>query len=140
MEQRDIIKDQIEQAGRVLGKLMTKFLNLDSSANITDEIKATNQQLKSELDIDLDKIILFEKNELRDFVEERNLTEGHLEQLSEYLFKIGKHKIENNKKESKAYLSTALELLEVADDISQMLSLDRVHRKNEIKDLINTDL
>lgn len=137
MEQRDIIKDQIEQLGRVLGKIVNRFLNLDSSGNITDEIKTTNQQLKSELDIDLDKIIYFTKNELRDFIKKRNFAEGHLEQLSEFAFKVGKNKIENNKDESKAYLTTALELLEVADDISQMLSLDRVHRKNEIQSLIN---
>ncbi len=140
MEQRDIIKDQIEQLGKVLGKIITRFLNLDSSENITDEIKTTNQELKNELDIDLDKIIHLNKNELRDFIKKRNLAEGHLEQLSEFAFKVGENKIENNKDESKAYLATALELLEIADDVSQMLSLDRVHRKNEIQSLINKTL
>jgi len=97
MQQRDILQDQIENLGKVLGKLISKFLNLDPKENIANHIEITNEQLKSELDIDLVKILEFNENELKDFVEKRNLTVDHLELLSEYLIKIGIIKIENNK-------------------------------------------
>lgn len=136
MQQRDILKDQIENLGKVLGKLTSKFLNLDPTEDIESHIEVTNEQLKSELDIDLDKILYFTENELKDFVEKRNLTVDHLEQLSEYLIKIGLSK--NNKDIANLYFIKAIELLECANDVSQMISFDRIKRIKEIDNIIFT--
>ena len=136
MQQRDILKDQIEQLGQALGKLISKFLKLDSNGDITSHIEITNQQLKNELDIDLDKLVEFNQNELKGFIEEKNFTAEHLELLSEYLTKIGMHKTNSKKDNANAYLTRAIDLLECANDISQMISFDRIRQIKEIKNLL----
>ena len=136
MQQRDILKDQIEQLGQALGKLISKFLKLDSSGDITSHIEFTNQQLKSELDIDLDQLVGFNQNELKGFIEEKNFTAEHLEMISEYLAKIGTHKANSKKDNANAYLTKAIDLLESANDISQMISFDRIKRIKEIKNML----
>ena len=85
MEQRDLLKDQIEQLGKVLAKILSDFLGLKSNGNVTQGIEISNESLQSELDIDIEKIIALNKTELEEYVRNRKLTESHLELLSEYL-------------------------------------------------------
>lgn len=43
MEQRDLIKDQIEQLGRVLGKILVDFLGLKSGGQIEHGIEVSKK-------------------------------------------------------------------------------------------------
>ncbi|MGK0314471.1 MAG: hypothetical protein ACI86M_000685, partial [Saprospiraceae bacterium] len=89
MQQRDIIKDEIEQLGRALGKLINNFFGLKTVGNVTEAIQITNTELISELDIDIEKMVQFEANELEEYIDSNNLTDIHLDQLASYLFEIG---------------------------------------------------
>lgn len=136
MEQRDLLKDQIEQLGKVLAKILSNFLRLKANNSVAQGIEISNEQLQSELDIDIEKLITLKKTELAEYVKNRRLTESHLETLCEYLKEVGLAKTEINKTEGQLCLEKAVELLDIADEISKTMSFDRINRKNEIKNVL----
>ncbi|WP_435263802.1 hypothetical protein [Tenacibaculum sp. nBUS_03] len=140
MEQRDLLKDQIEQLGKVLAKILSDFLGFKSSGNITQGIEISNESLQSELDIDIEKIMTLNKTELDEYIRNRQLTEIHLELLSEYLKEVGlaKSKIDNS--DAHLCLQKAIELLDVADEISKTMSFDRINKKSEIKNVLQQNV
>lgn len=137
MEQRDLLKDQIEQLGIVLAKILADFIGLKSNNNVALEIEILNERLQSDLGIDIEKLITLKKTELAEYVKNLNLTETHLDTLSEYLKEVGIAKNEINKNEGQLYLEKALELLDITDDTSKTFSFDRMNKKSEIKNLLH---
>ena len=133
MQQRDIIKDQIEQVGKVLGQLLSKFLDLKTMGEERQAVEVTKQELKDELDIDVEALLDFDKEALKDFVGNKNLAEKSLEILSDYLRKIGSTKEKSFPKEAIRYYQKAIEMLELADEVSGILSFDRLNLQKEIK-------
>lgn len=133
MEQRDIIKDQIEQVGKVLGQLLSKFLKLKTIGEERHAIEITNRELKDELDIDVEALLDFDKETVKDFLGNKKLAEKSLEILSDYLRKIGASKATSFPKEAIRYYQKAIQLLELADEASEALSLDRLDLQKEIK-------
>ncbi|GAA3560104.1 hypothetical protein [Snuella lapsa] len=129
MEQRDLLKDQIEQLGKVLAKILSDFLGLKSKGQGSQKIEITDQRLLSELDIDIKMLADFTKKELKNYFIARKFTANHLEILSDYLNETGKVENALNKEEVKIRLRIAVELLEIADEISNTLSLDRINKK-----------
>ena len=136
MEQRDLLKDQIEQLGKVLAKILSDFPGLKSSNNVAQGIEISNERLQNEANINIDKLITLHKAELAEYVKNRKLTEDHLETLSEYLKEAGKAIAESNKNEAQSYLEKAIELLDIADETSKTMSFDRVNKKNKIKTVL----
>ena len=133
MEQRDLIKDQIEQLGKVLAKALADFLGLKSKGQVLQGIEVSNEQLKSELNIDINKLITLSKNELKEYLQKGKLTGEHLEILCELIMEIGESKLKGNKEEAKLHLEKALEILEIANEISKTMSFARVNRKTDIE-------
>ena len=136
MKQRDILMDQIEQAGRALGKIFADFMGLKSGGNITNEIAITNQRLQSQLDINIEHLLSLKRRDATEYLQDRVGTDEHVETLSDYLKDIGLFKKKTNDSEFQLYLSKALELLEIADDNSRTMSFDRNRKKTEIRDLL----
>ena len=136
MKQRDILMDQIEQAGRALGKIFADFMGLKSGGNITNEIAITNQRLQSQLDINIEHLLSLKRRDATEYLQDRVGTDEHVETLSDYLKDIGLFKKKTNDSEFQLYLSKALELLEITDDISRTMSFDRNRKKTEIRDLL----
>lgn len=140
MEQRDLIKDQIEQLGKVLGKILSDFLGMKSNNNAALGIEVSNERLHSQLDINIEELITLNKKELAELVKNKSLMWNHLETLSEYLKEVGIAKTENNKIEAQLYLEKAIELLDIADEASKTTSFSRIIMENEIKDLLKQTL
>ena len=57
MERRDIIKDEIERLGRVLGKVLADLLGTKSSDNVLQDIEKADHILQSQLDININQLI-----------------------------------------------------------------------------------
>jgi len=131
MEQRDIIKDQIEQLGRVLGKLIANFFALKAEGNVDLAIETTNQQLKSELDLDTAVLANFNAQELEEYVKSKKLTDRHLDKLASYFFEIGNA---NESEDRVKWFVAAKELLNLADSHSDTLTFGRINLKNRIED------
>lgn len=136
MEQRDLLKDQIEQLGKVLANILSDLLGLKSKGQTSQGIEITNQRLQDELDIEIEKITTLTKKELKDYLKNRHLRAEHLEILSECLKEIGKGEIEKNKTDTKMKLEKAIELLDIADEISKTMSFDRINKKKEIENVL----
>ncbi|MAX78546.1 MAG: hypothetical protein CL843_00020 [Crocinitomicaceae bacterium] len=137
MEQRDRLKDEIEQLGKVLAKILSDFLHLKSTGQISQSIKISNQQLESELDIDIHQLLALPHKELTTYLQDRQLTTDHIETLAEYLKELGKSEMDTHKENATLKLKKAMELLDIADEISKTISFDRMHKKNTIAALLN---
>ena len=140
MQQRDIIKDEIEQLGRVLGKIFANFVGLKTQANINEVIQETNKKLETELDLDVKKILSLEIHELEKYIDLLKLTSRHLDQLSNYFFELGvlKKKDESNE-EAGNYFKTAMRLLELAGEKSSTITFDRMSLKGKIENELDQD-
>lgn len=132
MQKRDLLQEQIEQLGRVLGKVIADFLGSNPNGDVNDSIEISQQTLKDELDLDVNRILELEKSDVLDYVKERNLTDGHLEQLSAYFVAVGK----TNSADTNKYYTKAIELLEIADQITATISFERIQKRQEITGLI----
>ena len=98
MEQRDLVKDQIEQLGKVLGQ-------------IDQGIEVTNRQLKSELSINIDVLVAASKNDLKKYMVERKMATRHVESLSEYLREIGECKMSSNNYNKSRYRAKSQKII-----------------------------
>ena len=136
MEQRDLIKDEIERLGRALGRILSDFLRLKSEGKVNEGIELADRQLVSEVDIDIDKMIALTKEQLRTFLKYRKFTAHHLEDLSEYLAETGQSTIENDPHTATLKLEKAVELLELADEITKTVSFDRMNKMARIQRLL----
>ncbi|MFK7953136.1 MAG: hypothetical protein AB8B73_09835 [Ekhidna sp.] len=136
MEQRDIIKDQIEQLGKVLAAVLAKFLQLKSQGQASQGLEITSQRLQSELDINIERIATLNKDELTEYITDRELTADNLEVLSDYLKEIG-IETETNGDQARIRFEKSIELLHIADEISRSASFDRENKKKRIQNLLN---
>ena len=136
MEQKDLLKDQIEQLGKILANILSNLLGLKSEGQAFQGIEITNQRLQGELDIEIEKITTLTKKELKDYLINRHLKAEHLEILSECIKEIGKVEIEKNIKDAKMKLEKSIELLDIADEISKTMSFERINKKKEIETVL----
>ena len=86
MEQRDYLKDQIDQMARVLGVLLAKLAGLSSDTlqeQFTDLIESS---LMDELDIDIEKLVDQSIEDMLLDIQARKLNDISLEKLAEVLF------------------------------------------------------
>lgn len=135
MEKRDLIQDQIEQLGFFLRKLLADFIKNKSAGNEIVSIESVSKQLKNELDFDLQLFISLENEEMKKYVLKHNFSSQHLDSLSNLLVEMSAVEF-NNKIINQQYLTKAIELLDVNDQISNSISLDRNIKKSEIKGLL----
>ncbi|WP_116109046.1 hypothetical protein [Lewinella sp. IMCC34191] len=136
MEKRDLLKDEIERFGRVIGQILASFIGLRQKGDLTEAVRATNERLKRELDLDIDKLLTCNKTELEAYVDANQLTDDHLTTLSAYLEEAGLAIRESRKEAADSYIQTAIFLLDIVDERSTTLSLDRVSKRNELQDLL----
>lgn len=129
MEQRDLLKDQIEELGRVLGKILANFLGLKNTGSVRKEISFANEQLNSKLDIDIAALVKLDRQAVRKYLFDRKLSSDHLDLLSQYLEKAAQHQTTEG---NINYLNTALILLELANETANAFSFDRLARKEKM--------
>lgn len=136
MERRDLIKDEIEQFGRVLGIIIANFLRLKSKGEVTQGIEISKKELKNELDIDIDKLIDLSEVELKKYLTDHKLTAEHIELIADYLLNIAESNTLTGKQETKKHLKKVLCLYDMADEFSQTISFDRINKKSKIENIL----
>lgn len=134
---RDTLKDQIERIGKNLKKVITKFLEIELLEDRALQITKTNQELKNELDIDLDLLSNYSVSDISDYIKERKLTAKHLELLVDYTNSIATIYLEQNDRDTaEIWFQKSLDLLTVADIISESLSMERMQRREKLQKFI----
>jgi hypothetical protein len=136
MGQRDLIKDEIEQLGKVLGKILSDFLKLKTKGQVSLEIQASIEQLKTKVDIDLEELVKLSIEELESYLEQKKITWENFGMLSDYLIEIGESELSINKNSAKMYLTKASELIDLFDKHSKILSFERMNKKSKIENAL----
>ena len=133
MQQRDLLQDQIEQLGRTLGKLVAYLLQLQQTGDLHPGLQQARQETKDRTGIDLDALLGRPHADLLAYATAHDLTAGHLDQLADYLGRLARLAAPE---ERSTYLTTAIHLLEVADERSQTYSFSRVAAKTHLLALL----
>ncbi|MFT6001004.1 MAG: hypothetical protein ACI81P_003470 [Neolewinella sp.] len=86
MQQRDIIKDEIERLGRVLGKLITLVTGSSGGdMNLELRLKEVQDRLRNDLGLAPDDLLQLSRNDLILKLDDLQLTPNHLYQLGDFL-------------------------------------------------------
>ncbi|MEJ8589728.1 hypothetical protein JSO54_00490 [Riemerella anatipestifer] len=98
MEQKDYIKKQIDQLGKVLGKLLFDLIGVNQSGKVTDGIAFSSEVLKKELGIDLDKLLSIPNQcFVQILTNEFKFSNESLNYLAEVLFYLSENQSEEMK-------------------------------------------
>ena len=119
-----------------MGKIIADFLGLKLKGEVTQGIEISKKQLKKELDIDIDKLINLSRNELKKYLIDHKLSGEHVELIAYYLINITESNILTGKQETKKYLEKVLDLYDIADELSQTISFDRINKKSKIENVL----
>lgn len=132
MEQEDYLKKQIDQLGRVLGKIMSDLLGLKNQGKVNDGVETTNQALKGELDFDLTDLIDTPPDQLIDkLTAQEKFSHENLEKLAEILLFMADNQTENRKR----MYEMSLAILEYLEESEGLYSLDRKWKIERIKSM-----
>ena len=137
MERRDILKDEVERLGRVLGKILADLLDWKAKGNLSQGIAATAEALKSELDLDLNTVLGLDRSALTEYLDRRAYTDAHLEILVDMLLEMGTAATQVAGYASNRCFHSALDILDAIDSRSSTLSFDRVHQRSRIEHLLH---
>ncbi len=129
MEHRDILKDQIEQIGKVLAGLISHLLK-SNSTNSNDSISFIKKQLQSQFNITMDQWLNFSPKEVKQQLIDNKFNEYHIDQLSglfENIYKLNK---------DKSYLETSILILKINNELAETFSIKRNNKIAELKNIV----
>ena len=134
MEQQDHLKKQIDQLGRVLGKILSDLLGLKNQGQINDGIEITNKALKGELDLDMQALIDIQTDDFINTLKiEKNFNNENLDKLADILLLIADNKQDKDKKMLYEKCLTIYEYLEKTENV---YSLDKQWKIERIKNVL----
>jgi hypothetical protein len=129
--QQDYIRRQIDQLGRVLGKVLADLLGLKGQGKLTDGVEITDQILKTELDLDLQKLInIPNDNFINVLKEDKGFNNGHLDTLAQVLYLLADTKDDSNRR---AVYEKCLLIYEYLETEEHVYSFERQSRIERIK-------
>ena len=125
--QRDYLMIQIEQLGKVLGKILADLLGIRSFEE-SDQYDIIKEQLYSELDLNMDELVFRNNEEFINIISKKLVNNIMLyEKFSDILSKAGDfYNIDSEKR--KQYYSKSLLLLQEIVSQTQTFSVD-LHTK-----------
>lgn len=132
MERRDLLKDQIEQFGRALGSIIANFFQLKSKGKTAEGIEITNEQFKTQLDLDIDYILKAEVNELEVYFKERKVSGENIETLVDYITAIADRQQGSSTTDAIYTYERALALYAMATRLSKIYPMARVAKEQYI--------
>jgi hypothetical protein len=135
MEQEDRLKKQIDQLGKVLGKILADLMRLKNQGDASISIDSIFVAFKTELDLNLEEIIEWPAEELVEKLKtEKGFTPLHLELLADILYNL-----EDGSNPARQYdcLERALTIYEYTQLIDNNYSMDRMNKINRIKTFLN---
>jgi hypothetical protein len=138
MQHRDLLKDQIEQLGKVLSGILADFIGMKIRGETAQGISNLAQQFKEKLDLELDDLVSLSQTELMDCLESRHFFPNQLEIISDCLKEMGSANLDVNQQLARTQLERALVILDYVDDKTLTLSLDRNDKKMKIERILES--
>lgn len=135
MKQDDYFLKQIDILGKVLGRIFSNLLKLKNKGEREDIIEITNQELKKELDINLNEILQFDSEKFLKFLQnDKQFDIVHLEKMAEILYVLGFNQISDNRSN---ILEKCLKIYVFVSNSSKTYSVERFNRIEEINNILN---
>lgn len=136
MPQEDFIKRQIDQLGRVLGKILSDLLGLKTQGRINEGIEMVDQTLKKALDLNIDNLSAIPTDKFIETLQSNNkLSNDNIEMLADIIFLLADeadYRKKVNEKRRKLY-EKSLVIYEYLDKTSSTYSFDRHLKMDKIK-------
>jgi hypothetical protein len=135
MENEDRLKKQIDQMGKVLGKILADLLRIKNQGDASMSIETIFVSFKTELDLDLEDIIECPPDQLIEKLsKEKGFTHIHLELLADILYNL-----EDGTYPTRQYdcLERALTIYEYTQMMDNNYSFERMNKINRIKTFLN---
>ncbi len=136
MEQRDYLKDQIDQMGKVLAKILGDLMGLKTKNDPQRTLTHVDQELKTQVDFELENFLKMSADERRVYAEREVFAASNLETLAEILREMGAVASENSSNYVSDYFKAARDMLNCADEKSGAISLERIQKKQTLENLI----
>ncbi|OAV44038.1 hypothetical protein [Lewinella sp. 4G2] len=130
MVQRDIIQEQIEQLGRVLGKILADFLKLRTNADPVQAISITQEELREQVGFDFPHFTTLDGAAALAYVTQLELTGEHLDHLAKFAVQVAEAQPLGRKEN----LRSALRLLDLAALRSETVTFDRIFLRRRIEE------
>ncbi len=132
MQQRDLIKDQIEQLGKVLSEILSSFFRLKTEGNAKEAIQITTNKFLIKLSISIEELADLNDEELANELLSKNLADTHLDQVATYIFERGICEQEQEKSPLK-WFATAKKVIALAEEKSDTITFGRMELKAKIE-------
>jgi hypothetical protein len=136
MQQEDWLIRQINQLGRLLGKILTDLLGLKTKGQVGEGIEAAEQAFKNELDLNVDDLIsipteLF----IKTLQEGKQFKNENFEMLADIFLIIAEELYQNDRDngKKKRLLEKALIIYEYLDKLGSTYSFERHNKIEKIK-------
>ncbi|MEM9023850.1 MAG: hypothetical protein AAGB22_08905 [Bacteroidota bacterium] len=142
MEQQDYLQRQIEQLGRVLGKILANLAGLKNQGNVSEGLAIAAEALNSELDIDLDALAAVPTDALvKTLTEQHNIHQQHLDKIADLFFEFaeGFYQEGAHQKAVNLYEKT-MALYRHLDETGAAYSFDRHFKAEKINNVLKTGL
>jgi hypothetical protein len=137
-QHEDYFKKQMDQMGRVLGKLLADLLGLKSEGNILEANDIVLEVFTKDIGFDFDEIIQTKPEELVSLlVEKKKFVDAHIEDIANILFELGMEKKFPAEKE--IYYSRANALFTFLNTTRSTFSFDLMLKMNRIKEELDED-
>ena len=137
MERKDHLLDQIEQVGKALARILGRFLNASPTA--TTEISSLHlaEQLKDELDIDLNALYTMPQNELIGYLSVRHFDPTKMEQFGDLLAEMVRMGDELDVSRQKPLIELAINLYNAVGGVSKTFSFERNTKVEALETLLD---
>ena len=137
MVQRDIIKDQIEQAGKLIAKIMVDFLGLKSLGQTDVGVEQATQELKEKLDFDLVIFLKQTPEEMQAYFDGKHFSTASMEELLSYLTEVAHFKLPTEREEAVLLFEKILDFYKIVNASSEVFSMERMRGEAEVRKVLD---
>jgi len=139
LQEEDWLIRQINQLGRVLGKILADLIGLKTQGQIGEGIEAAEQTLNNELGLNIDDLTSIPTEQfIKTLQEGKKLSDDNFDKLADIFFLFAEELDErgtDNEKMKKLY-ERSLTIYEYLDKTGSTYSFDRHFKIDKIKNVL----
>ena len=137
MPQEDYFKRQVDLLAIALAKLLERFARLKSTGLLANDIQHFNNDLKTEVGLDLNDFVNLPAEKVAQIIQERKLNDLHLDMLGEMLFQLADFYEQSSEREKvKSVYAKLILIYEQLASRDPIYSLERHFRIEKMKNYV----